>query len=316
MPAASLLALIDDIATLLDDVAVLSKVAAKKTAGVMGDDLALNANQVGGVKTERELPVVWAVAKGSFLNKLILVPLALVISAFVPKAILPLLMIGGIFLCYEGFEKIWHKFFHSSEDDAVEGAARKQRMNAMADPSIDAATLERDKIKGAIRTDFILSAEIVVISLGTMSTEPITQQIVSLSLLAIAFTVLVYGLVGAIVKLDDLGIRLRRNVKDGTRETVGQRFGALILLGAPLMMKALSILGTAAMFMVGGSIIAHAIPAIEHLIASWTGSSGAFKGVLTTVLDGLTGVLVGAATLAIVSGVKMLLPRKKAAAAH
>ena len=234
--ASSLLALLDDIATILDDVAVMTKVATKKTAGVLGDDLALNAQQVSGVKADRELPVVWAVAVGSMKNKAILVPAALAISAFAPWAITPLLMLGGAFLCYEGFEKIAHKFLHSKQED---DAHHQEIIKALADPAIDLVAMEKDKIKGAIRTDFILSAEIVVIALGTMATAPIQQQIVALTLIGIVITVLVYGLVAGIVKLDDLGLRLHK----GTG--VGKAFGAWILLAAPYLMKSLTVIGTA-----------------------------------------------------------------------
>jgi len=297
MAASSLLALIDDIASLLDDVATLSGVAAKKTAGVMGDDLALNAEQVAGVTTDRELPVVWAVARGSLLNKLILVPAALVISAFLPVAIQPLLMIGGLFLCYEGFEKVWHKLMHSRHDDRSERAARVQ---AVADPSVDLVAFEQAKIKGAVRTDFILSAEIVVIALGTMATETIQRQIAALSLVA------------GIVKLDDLGLRLRRN---GTTSTTGKDssrrvLGGWILAAAPVMMKGLSILGTAAMFMVGGSIIAHGVPMIEHFVSGLDARAALVSGVLATVvktaLDALVGIVAGGLALGVANGVKTM----------
>jgi uncharacterized protein len=308
MPAASLLALIDDIAALLDDVAVLSKVAAQKTAGVMGDDLALNAEQVAGVSTDRELPVVWAVAKGSLLNKLILVPAALAISAFLPVAILPLLMIGGLFLCYEGFEKIWHKFVHSTADDAAEAHDRAERLRAVADPSIDPVALERTKIKGAIRTDFILSAEIVVIALGTMASQPIAKQVLSLSLVALGVTVLVYGIVAGIVKIDDLGLTLTRSA-DVSRRALG----AWLLRTAPLLMKALSILGTAAMFMVGGSIIVHGVPALEHALHSVTAAAAARSGVIgfiaTSAVDGLVGVVAGGVAVAALTIGRKLLGR-------
>ena len=287
--ASSLLALIDDISILLDDVAVLAKVAAKKTAGVMGDDLALNAEQVAGVRVDRELPVVWAVAKGSFVNKLILVPAALLISAFFPVAILPLMMIGGLFLCYEGFEKVAHKVLHSSADDAAHRAAQ---LAAIANPTIDLVALEKGKVKGAIRTDFILSAEIIVITLGTMGTAPIGQQIVALSVVAIGATVLVYGIVAGIVKLDDFGLTLRR--RSGT---FAQRSGAVILRAAPLLMKSLSVLGTAAMFAVGGSILVHGIPPVAHLleraIEPIAARSSFVSGLCTAALEAIFGVLSG-----------------------
>jgi len=203
MAAGSLLALLDDIATILDDVSVMTKVAAKKTAGVLGDDLALNAQQVSGVNAERELPVVWAVAKGSFINKLILVPAALAISYFIPWLITPLLMVGGAYLCFEGAEKLAHKFLHSKHEDA---AHEKELAQAVADPNVDLVALEKDKIKGAIRTDFILSAEIIVIALGTVATASFSKQVTVVSLIALVMTIGVYGLVAGIVKLDDLGL--------------------------------------------------------------------------------------------------------------
>jgi len=296
MAASSLLALIDDISTLLDDVAVLTKVAATKTSAVMGDDLALNADQVAGVRVDRELPVVWAVAKGSFVNKLILVPAALAISAFIPAAIVPLMMMGGLFLCYEGFEKVLHKVLHRGEDDA---AARAARLAAMADTSIDPVALEKGKVKGAVRTDFVLSAEIIVISLGTMSTAPLLSQVLVLSAIAIGATVLVYGLVAGIVKLDDLGMALNARASSGSR-----RMGHGILVAAPLLMKSLSILGTAAMFTVGGSILAHGVPAIEHVIEGIVSplheTSALLRTVVKTLLDALVGVAAGGVAVGVV----------------
>lgn len=306
MPS-SLLALLDDITTVLDDVALLTKKAAVKTSGVMGDDLALNAEQVSGVKVERELPVVWAVAKGSFLNKLILVPAALAISAFVPKLIMPLMLLGGLFLCFEGFEKVAEKlgFGHGKEEDAAEAAHRAEVLQALRDPSADLVAVEKDKIKGAIRTDFVLSAEIIVITLGTMSDEPMLQQILALSAVAIAATVFVYGLVGGIVKLDDLGLALEQRASAGAR-----RIGGLILRAAPVMMKLLGILGTVAMFTVGGGIIAHAIPAVEHAIHAMTEpvshASGFLGGTLTTVLQALVGLMAGGIAVAVFTLVQRL----------
>jgi len=294
MAAANLLALIDDIATILDDVAILSKVAAKKTAGVLGDDLALNAQQVAGVTADREIPVVWAVAKGSFKNKAILVPAALLISALAPWAIIPLLMIGGAYLCFEGFEKLAHKFLHGKEDTAHEA----ELMQALADPAVDLVQLEADKIKGAIRTDFILSAEIIVIALGTVSDKPFMTQVGVLTAIAILMTIGVYGFVAGIVKMDDLGLYLSR--KSGA---VAQWFGELLLKSAPWLMKALSVLGTAAMFLVGGGIITHGIPVAHHFIEA----QGA---VLGAALNGGAGVLVGALVLAVVMLGQKLLPKR------
>ena len=296
MAASSLLALIDDISTMLDDVAVLTKVAATKTAGVMGDDLALNADQVSGVQVDRELPVVWAVAKGSFVNKLILVPAALAISAFIPAAILPLMMIGGLFLCYEGFEKVAHKVLHDSAGDA---AHRARQRAAMADSTVDLVRFEKEKVKGAVRTDFVLSAEIIVITLGTMSAAPIGQQVLVLSVVAVGATVLVYGLVAGIVKLDDLGLTLRRRA-----DPVPRKIGTSILRAAPVLMKGLSILGTVAMFTVGGSIIVHAVPMVEHLVENLAAPLAARSALLgtiaTTVLDAVAGVIAGGLTLGVV----------------
>ncbi len=297
--ASSLLALLDDIATILDDVAVLSKVAAKKTAGVLGDDLALNAQQVSGLTAERELPVVWAVAKGSAINKLILVPAALAINAFAPWAVTPLLTVGGTFLCFEGCEKLAHKFLH---DAVAEQAHQAALADALARPDVDLVQLEVDKIKGAIRTDFILSGEIVVITLGTVATSSFMTQVGVLAGIAMIMTVGVYGLVAGIVKLDDAGLYLSR--KDGAAAA----FGGAILLAAPWLMKTLTVVGTAAMFLVGGGILVHGVPPLHHAIeaavltvTAWPGV-GALLGMLTPLLlDGLTGLIAGAFVLAVVT---------------
>lgn len=299
MAGSSLLTLIDDITSVLDDVAALSNVAAKKTAGVMGDDLALNAEQVSGVATNRELPVVWAVAKGSLLNKAILVPVALTISAFAPKAILPLLMLGGLFLCYEGFEKVWHKLRHRRDDEA----AHAEHARAAADPAIDLVAREREKIKGAVRTDFILSAEIIVIALGTMATAPLQKQIGALTLLALAMTVLVYGLVAGIVKLDDLGLRLQRRHPPASALHAA---GGWILIGAPKMMSLLSVLGTAAMFLVGGGIVVHGVPVLEHAVAALTAGGGVTGTLIKMACDGIVGIAAGGVCVLIMHGVSAL----------
>ncbi|WP_133471809.1 DUF808 domain-containing protein [Paraglaciecola marina] len=306
MAAANLLALIDDIATILDDVAVLSKVAAKKTAGVLGDDLALNAEQVSGVKAERELPVVWAVAKGSFLNKLILVPSALLISAFLPWLITVLLILGGLYLCFEGVEKLAHKFLHSKEERDEE---HKQKLQAVADPQADLVALERNKIKGAIRTDFILSAEIVVIVLGTVQAEPFMTQVAVVSLLAIAITVGVYGLVAGIVKLDDAGLYLLRKSVTGGFNTFQRACGRALLIVAPLLMKTLSVVGTAAMFLVGGGILVHSISIIHHLLEPMllTFEGIQFISILAPILlEGLVGVIAGAIVLIVFTVIKRI----------
>lgn len=295
--ASSLLALIDDIATILDDVSIMTKIAAKKTAGVLGDDLALNAQQVTGVKPVRELPVVMAVFKGSLRNKLILVPAALLISAFIPWAVTPLLMLGGAFLCYEGFEKLAHRFLH---DDTEKHA---ETVRALADPNVDMVAFEKNKISGAVRTDFILSAEIIAITLGTVADAPFLQQVLVLSGIALIMTIGVYGLVAGIVKLDDLGLLLSQK----TGALVGS-IGNAILFIAPWLMKTLSVVGTAAMFMVGGGILTHGFVAVHHAIQSsaeftlalpYIGS--VLGGLLPTFLDVLFGILAGAVILGVVT---------------
>ena len=308
--ATSLFALLDDIATLLDDVALLTKVAAQKTAGVLGDDLALNAQQVNGVAADRELPVVWAVGKGSMLNKAILVPLALVLSLTLPWVITPLLMLGGAYLCYEGFEKLAHSFVHrkSDPDDLSD-----ELMQALADPTVDLVELEKDKIKGAIRTDFVLSAEIIAITLGTVQNSPWGTQLAVLSGVAIVMTVGVYGLVAGIVKIDDLGLYLSRLPVKGSRWK--QTLGLWLLDMAPWLMKTLSVVGTAAMFLVGGGILSHGLPFVHHAVLAMTegfvagaGAAGAVLGpVVTLSLDALVGVAAGALVLLLVAAVQRLL---------
>ena len=302
MAAANLLTLIDDIATILDDVAILSKVAAKKTAGVLGDDLALNAQQVSGVSADRELPVVWAVAKGSMVNKAILVPAALLISVFAPGLVTPLLMVGGAFLCFEGFEKLAHRALHTKAEDS---AHRAQLTRTLTDPAVDLVALEKDKIKGAVRTDFILSAEVIAITLGTVAQASLATQVAVLVGMAVLMTVGVYGFVAGIVKLDDLGLWL--NQQSGS---AAQALGRGILRLAPWLMKALSVAGTAAMFLVGGGILVHGVPkldhAIEQAVAGW---GGVAQWLLPTLADGLVGVAVGAVVLAAVTLFKKLRSR-------
>lgn len=298
MAAGSLLALLDDIATILDDVSVMTQIAAKKTAGVLGDDLALNAQQVSGVAAERELPVVWAVAKGSFINKLILVPSALAISYFAPWAITPLLMLGGAYLCFEGFEKIAHKLLHSKQEDATHEAKLEQ---AVADPKVDLVELEKDKIKGAIRTDFILSAEIIVIALGTVATATFSKQATVVSIIAVIMTVGVYGLVAGIVKLDDLGLHLMLKKGKSFYRQLQRKIGEKILAFAPYLMRTLSVVGTAAMFIVGGSIIGHGAPFLHHFteqVIEFLQKLPEVGSVLATIspilIDGIIGLIVGA----------------------
>ncbi len=289
MAGASLLVLIDDIAAILDDVAVLTKVAAKKTAGVLGDDLALNAQQVAGVAAERELPVVWAVCVGSLKNKLILVPAALAISAFVPWAVTPLLMIGGIYLCLEGVEKLAHPWLHSEAEDAAHHAGE---LAAVADESIDLAVFEAEKIKGAIRTDFVLSAEIIVIALGTVATQPFTTQVSVLAGIGLIMTVGVYGIVAGIVKMDDVGAWLLLNGR-GIMKLIGKG----LLLAAPKLMKTLTIVGTAAMFLVGGGILSHGFPPVHHGIELLTNMAGSLSGLISMLLDAVLGIVAGAVAL-------------------
>ena len=315
MAGASLLALIDDIATILDDVAVLTKVATRKTAGVLGDDLALNAQQVTGVRAERELPVVWAVAKGSLVNKAVLVPAALAISALAPWAVVPLLMIGGAFLCYEGFEKIAHRFLHRAEEDIAHHAELTQ---ALADPNADFKRIEQEKIKGAVRTDFVLSAEIIVIALGIVAASPFATRVSVLIAIAVIMTVGVYGLVAAIVKLDDAGLHLSRREGDHSAARLQRRLGAGILRAAPWMMKGLSVAGTAAMFLVGGGILVHGMKPVDHLIEGIASSAaslpaiGGISGVLTPlVLHAMFGILAGGCVLGAVSAVRRLLSRRQ-----
>ncbi|WP_454259590.1 DUF808 domain-containing protein [Pseudoxanthomonas mexicana] len=316
MAGSSLFALIDDIATLLDDVSVMTKVAAKKTAGVLGDDLALNAQQVTGVKADRELPVVWAVAKGSMVNKAILVPAALAISALetwlhgrgynIPL-VTPLMMLGGAFLCFEGVEKLAHKFLRKGEDEQ----AHAQRLAAVQDANVDMVAFEKDKIRGAIRTDFILSAEIIVISLGTLGGRTFIEQVMTLVAIAAIMTVGVYGLVGGIVKLDDAGLALTADTRDSGWARFKRAFGRGILYSAPYLMKFLSIAGTAAMFLVGGGILVHSIPALHHLIQPYT--HGGWGVLWENLFNAGVGVVAGAVILAVVTAVQRLRGKRHAA---
>ncbi|MFA0924399.1 DUF808 domain-containing protein [Xanthomonas fragariae] len=301
MAGASLFTLLDDIAALLDDVSVLTKVAAKKTAGVLGDDLALNAQQVTGVSADRELPVVWAVAKGSLVNKVILVPAALAISAleawlrgrgYSVPLVMPLMMIGGAYLCFEGVEKLAYKALHNEEEQAQRHA---ERICALADENVDLVALEKDKVKGAIRTDFILSAEIIVLSLGVVVGVSFGQQIAVLVAIALAMTIGVYGLVGAIVKLDDLGLYL---TKKGAALAA---FGRGILVAAPWLMKFLSVAGTLAMFLVGGGILVHNISALHHLAVDLANSSGSLGWLVEALSNMSVGVVAGALVLGAVT---------------
>jgi uncharacterized protein len=311
MAGSSLLMLLDDIATLLDDVSVMSKLAAKKTAGVLADDLALNAHQVSGFSASRELPVVWAVCQGSFINKAILVPAALAISVVLPWAITPLLMLGGGYLCYEGFEKLAHKYLHTAEENAAHHA---QQLTALRDPDTDLVKFEKQKIKGAIRTDFILSAEIIVISLGVVSGQALLNQGLVLTAIAILMTVGVYGLVAGIVKLDDGGLYLLQKRGDELLIRSQRYLGNLMLAIAPKLMKFLAIAGTAAMFLVGGGILVHGIPGSHELVHRIEVAVHTLPGIgilleLLTPLavNGLAGIMAGALVLPGVLGIQQLL---------
>ncbi len=317
MAGSSLLMLLDDIATVLDDVALMTKVAAKKTAGVLGDDLALNAQQVAGIRAERELPVVYAVAKGSAKNKLILIPAALAISALIPWAVIPLLMLGGAYLCYEGFEKIAHSLLHGKDEEEAHHAALRE---AVAQPAVDMVRFEADKIKGAVRTDFILSAEIIVITMGTVAEEPFLKQLAVLVGIGTLMTVGVYGLVAGIVKLDDAGLYLSKTRGAGGSSALIRRLGGVLLLAAPYLMKTLSIAGTVAMFMVGGGILTHGtkgVDAVLHDVAHTTAGvpvvGNILEAIIPSALNTLVGILVGALVLLVVTLVSRIVTKLKPA---
>ncbi len=313
--ASSFFALFDDITTILDDVAAMTKVAATKTVGVLGDDLALNAQQVHGVRAERELPVVWAVAKGSFKNKLILVPAALTISYFANWLIIPFLMVGGAYLCFEGFEKLAHQFRHSAKKDK---AHEEKLAIAVSSPKIDMVAYEKDKIQGAIRTDFILSGEIIVIALGTVATATFIQQIIVVAGIAVVMTVGVYGIVAGIVKLDDAGLHFMQKTGKSFFRQVQRYLGAKLLSAAPYLMRTLSVIGTAAMFMVGGGILAHGIAFLHHNIehftevASTLSAIGSILVIFTPIfLNTLIGVIAGALVFAVVKISKNIVQKTK-----
>jgi predicted DNA repair protein MutK len=309
----SLLALLDDIATLLDDVSVLTKATTRKTAGVLGDDLALNAQQVAGLSAARELPVVWAVAKGSLLNKAIIVPAALAISAFLPWAVMSLLMLGGAYLCYEGFEKLAHRFLHSRAEDDLHHI---ELVQARSFPEIDLVSAEQTKIKGAVRTDFVLSAEIIVIALGVVSNAPFATRAAVLVAIALFMTVGVYGLVAGILKLDNAGLYLSRRDGDTMLAWIQRRLGAGILRAAPILMKGLSIAGTAAMFLVGAGMIVHGVPRLHHWVEGLAEGVAALPGIgdtlrpaMSLLLNAVIGIVTGGLVLAVVSGGQHLMGR-------
>jgi predicted DNA repair protein MutK len=306
MAGASLLTLLDDIASILDDVAVMSKVAAKKTAGVLGDDLALNAQQVTGVSADRELPVVWAVALGSFRNKLILVPAAMLISAFIPWAVTPLLMFGGLFLCFEGFEKLHHSYSHRKDKHAEQAESDLPEIS-------DLAAYEKEKVKGAIRTDFVLSAEIIAITLGIVADKSLSTQFFTLAIIGIVMTIGVYGLVAAIVKMDDAGLYLSQRQGESSFTRFNRKLGFGLLSAAPVLMKSLTIIGTAAMFMVGGGILTHGLHWVgeqihhaEHFVET-IALVGPMLGLLTpSVLNALFGIAAGALAVLVMTGFQKL----------
>ncbi len=307
MAGSSLLLLIDDIATLLDDVSVMTKIAAKQTAGVLGDDLALNAQQVSGVNADRELPVVWAVCKGSFVNKLILVPSALLISAFIPWLIIPLLLVGGAYLCFEGSEKLVHKFLHKPSEDEVH---YQELVDAVSNPDLDLVQYEKDKIKGAIRTDFVLSAEIIVITLGAVAQSSLSVQIGALSAVAVLMTIGVYGFVAGIVKLDDAGLHLINRPAQGMLSGFKQALGRFLLWLAPKLMKFLSIAGTTAMFLVGGGIFTHNVPVLHHAVEAMAEMLPAAPWLISGVVNAVFGVLLGLAVVLAVMGFGKLTGKK------
>lgn len=316
MPGASLLTLLDDIATVLDDVAVMTKVAAKKTAGVLGDDLALNAQQVSGVSAERELPVVWAVALGSLKNKVILVPLALLLSVYAEWAIMPLLMVGGAYLCYEGFEKLAHHFLHSKSEDE---AHHQELVQALCDQNVDILEFEKEKIKGAIRTDFVLSGEIIIITLGTVASLSFTSRVAVLTAVSLIMTVGVYGLVALIVKLDDMGFYLQRTGAETPWQRLRRRLGDGFVAFAPRLMKSLTVIGTAAMFLVGGGILEHGVPmlsqllhSIEHLVAQWGKVGAILNWFVPSLFNAVLGILAGGLVLAVLSLVMRVFGKKVA----
>ena len=306
MAGASLLTLLDDIASILDDVAVMSKVAAKKTAGVLGDDLALNAQQVTGVSADRELPVVWAVALGSFRNKLILVPAAMLISAFIPWAVTPLLMFGGLFLCFEGFEKLHHSYSHRKDKHAEQAESDLPEIS-------DLAAYEKEKVKGAIRTDFVLSAEIIAITLGIVADKSLSTQFFTLAIIGIVMTIGVYGLVAAIVKMDDAGLYLSQRQGESGFTRFNRKLGFGLLSAAPVLMKSLTIIGTAAMFLVGGGILTHGLHWVgeqihhaEQFVETFA-LVGPMLGLLTpSVLNALFGIAAGALAVLVMTGFQKL----------
>lgn len=302
--ASSFFLILDDIAAMADDVATMSKMAIKKTSGVLGDDLALNAQQVNGVKPSRELFVVWSVFKGSLINKVILVPIILLLNFFFPQLLTPLLMVGGAFLCFEGVEAILHKIFHDKEAKNK----KEEHVQRIKDQSLSEAEIveqERDKIKGAIKTDLILSAEILVISLSTMTAFSTTNIVLAMIAISIIFTILVYGLVALIVRADDFGVYLRDKY-DGFLDFVG----ISIIKTMPYVLKTLSVVGVVAMLLVGGSIILHGTPFYPMLKTLTSTMNGFSAFTVGLIAEFITGILAGLLVVAVVKVIAPLLPKK------
>lgn len=262
--AAGIFAILDDIAVLLDDAAVISKVAAKKTVGVLGDDLAVGAEKASGFSASRELPVLWAITKGSFRNKLIILPLAFLLSAFLPWLIVPILLIGGVYLAFEGAEKVYEYLSGQTHE--------KPSVETITDPK-ELLAAEEKKIKSAILTDFILSIEIIIIALGTVATQTLPIQIVVVTVIAILATIGVYGLVALLVRMDDAGLHLleRSEEMTGGSKRLYKMTGELLVAALPKVIKLLSIVGTIAMLLVGGGIFVHHIDAVHHALESMPG---------------------------------------------
>jgi predicted DNA repair protein MutK len=300
--ASGLLAFFDDISVILDDVAAMSKIAARKTAGIVGDDLAVNANVVVGIDPTRELPIVGKIALGSLLNKVVLIPLALALPT---AAIHPLLMVGGAFLCYEALHKMMHK--KDSDDQAHE----EELLVAVRENGNDLMKVENQKVKGAIATDAVLSAEVIAVALGAVATAPLKVKALTLGVVGLVMTVGVYGLVAIIVKVDDLGMHLGRSTGAGSE--FKKKLGAGLVASMPIFMKCLSVVGTVAMFTVGGGLLLHGMPLLEHGIEAVLGSHS--RGLLATVVHFVTvvgiGMLAGLITMPLFQGLGRLFSRLK-----
>jgi len=309
MAGSGLLALLDDITTLLDDVAAISKAAAGKTAGISGDDLAVNSHVIVGVDPSRELPIVWAVAKGSFKNKGYLIPGALILNFILPAAITPLLMLGGAYLCYEGMEKTLHSLH------GAESGKHHRNLTAAAIKSPQALyEFEKNKIKGAINTDLILSAEIIAVTLGTVAAEPFIVQLSVLGAIGVVLTAGIYGLVAVIVKLDDLGLHLAETPGNGPPVKILRALGNGLVQAAPKIMRFLAVAGTAAMLLVGGELILHGIPGAEsgvHALAQLVSARGWLQSVAGMAAALITGVAAGLMAIPVLKVMAVLYARSK-----